>query len=60
LNPTQGMDGYTVCVFSVCVVFCVGEVLRLADPPSKEFYILCIEDQGTEKVAKAQKRAVEP
>jgi hypothetical protein len=34
--------------------------LRLADPLSKEHYLLCQKDQETEKVAKAQQRAAEP
>jgi hypothetical protein len=26
-NPTQGMDVWRVCVYSVCVVLCVGSGL---------------------------------
>jgi hypothetical protein len=44
----------SVCVYSVYV-----EALRRADPPSRESYRLCI-DQETEKAAKVQQRAVEP
>jgi hypothetical protein len=45
-NPTWDMD---VCVylFCVCVVLCVGrEALRRADPPSKEFYRMCIRSKN--------------
>jgi hypothetical protein len=57
-NPTQGMD-VSVRLFYVCAVLCVGTTLRRADPPSKESYRLC-KDQETEKAAKVQKRTVEP
>jgi hypothetical protein len=41
-NPTQGMD-VCVCVYSVFVMFCVEvAAARRSDPPSKEFYRLCI------------------
>jgi hypothetical protein len=48
-NPTQSSD---VCVrlFCVCVVLCA---LRRADPPSKESYRLCINEE-IEKAAKVQ------
>jgi hypothetical protein len=39
-----------LCVYSVCVVLCVGSGLRRDDPPSKESYI----DQEAEKAAKVQ------
>jgi hypothetical protein len=43
-----------VCVYSVFVLSCVQvAALRRADPPSKESYRLC-KDQETEKSAKAQ------
>jgi hypothetical protein len=39
-NPTRGMD---VCAFILLVLSCSQvEVLRPADPPSKESYRLCI------------------
>jgi hypothetical protein len=39
LNPTQGMDVCSVCIYSVFVLFCVqAEALQWADPPSKESY----------------------
>jgi hypothetical protein len=42
-NPTQGMDVFIVCVYSVCAALCVSiEALRRADPPSKGFYRLYI------------------
>jgi hypothetical protein len=57
-NLTWGMD---VCLrlFCVCVVLCVrspcdGLIPRTRSP------INCVEDEATEKVAKAQQRAVEP
>jgi hypothetical protein len=51
----------SVCLYSVFVLSCVQvEALRRADPPSKESYRLCKKDQGTEKAAKDQQRAVEP
>jgi hypothetical protein len=37
-------------LFCTCVVLSVGSALRRPDPPSKEFYRLCI-DQETEKAA---------
>jgi hypothetical protein len=50
----------SVCVYSVFVLSCVQiATLRRADPPSKESYLLC-KDQETEKSAKVQQRAVEP
>jgi hypothetical protein len=56
-NPTRGMD-IGVRLFYVCVVLCVQvAALRRADPPSTTN---CVKDQETEKVAKAQQRAVEP
>jgi hypothetical protein len=54
-NPTQGMD---VCVHLFCVYVEVA-ALRRTDPPSKESYRLCI-DQESEKAAKVQQRAVDP
>jgi hypothetical protein len=56
-----------VCVrlFCVCAVLRVQvAALRLADPPSKESYRQCkkscrVKDQETEKVEKAQQRAVQ-
>jgi hypothetical protein len=57
-NPTWGW--MSVCVYSVFVLSCVQvAALRRADPPSKESYCLC-KDQETEKAAKDQQRAVEP
>jgi hypothetical protein len=48
-----------LCAFILFVLFCVlVAALRRADPPSKETYRLCIH-QETEKVTKAQQRAVE-
>jgi hypothetical protein len=45
----------SVCVYSVFMLLCVQvAALRPADPPSKEFYRLCI-DQDTEKAAKVHK-----
>jgi hypothetical protein len=42
-NPTQGMDVWCVCAFSVFVLSCVQvEALRRADHPSKESYRLWI------------------
>jgi hypothetical protein len=32
----------SVCLYSACAVLCVGKALRRADPPSKEFYHLCV------------------
>jgi hypothetical protein len=53
LNPTWGMD---VCVhlFWVCAVLCVGKGWS----PAKKRY--CVRDYETEKVTRAQQRAVEP
>jgi hypothetical protein len=40
-NPTQRMD---VCVLLFCyVVLCVCSGLATADPPSKDYYRLCID-----------------
>jgi hypothetical protein len=40
--PTQGMDVFIVCVYSVFVLSCVEvEALRQADPPTKDSYSLC-------------------
>jgi hypothetical protein len=45
----------SVGVYSMFVLFCVlVEALRLADPPSKESYRLCM-DEETEKAAKVHK-----
>jgi hypothetical protein len=48
-NPTRGMD---VCLrlFCVCIVLC-------SDPPSKEFYQMCIGLRNW-KVAKVQQRTL--
>jgi hypothetical protein len=44
-----------LCVFILFVLFCVYvEALWRADPPSKESYRLCV-DQETEKAAKVHK-----
>jgi hypothetical protein len=49
----------SVCVYSVFVLSCVQvTALRGADPPSKESYRLC-KDQETEKATKVQQRAIE-
>jgi hypothetical protein len=50
-------DSFTffLCVYSVCVVLCVGSAaLRRADPASKESYRLCKNDYETEEEARAQ------
>jgi hypothetical protein len=53
-NPIQGMDVRIACICSVFVLFYVSvAALRLAAPPSKESYRLCINEE-TEKAAKAQ------
>jgi hypothetical protein len=58
-NTAQNM---AVCVrlFCVCVVLCVGNCLTTADPPSKEAYLLCKRDYGTEEELRAQQWAVVP
>jgi hypothetical protein len=49
-----------VSIYSAFVFSCVlVEALRLADPPSKESYRHCI-DEETEKAVKVQQRAVTP
>jgi hypothetical protein len=58
-NPTRGMN-VCVCVYSVCVVLCVDSGLATSWSPVQGVYRLCIEDQETERAAKAQQRAVEP
>jgi hypothetical protein len=41
LNPIRGIDVFFI--YSVFVLLCVEvEVLRRADPPFKESYLLCI------------------
>jgi hypothetical protein len=51
----------SVYVFSVFVLFCVQvAALWRADPPSKEFRILCKKDYEIEEEARAQPRPVEP
>jgi hypothetical protein len=57
-NPIRGMDS-CVRLFFVCAVLCAGSVLG-ADPPSEASYRLCKKDQGIEKAARVQQRAVEP
>jgi hypothetical protein len=47
--------GCLCALFCVCVVLCVGSVLRRADPPLQESYRLCKKDQETEKATKVQK-----
>jgi hypothetical protein len=55
-NPTRGMYD---CVYSVLVLFCVQVVaLRWADPRPRS-PTDCVNDQETEKAAKAQHKAVE-
>jgi hypothetical protein len=50
----------SACVYSVFVLSCVQvAALRRDDPPSKQSYRLFKKDQGTEKAAKAQQRALE-
>jgi hypothetical protein len=50
----------SVCVYSVFVLLSVQvAALRRADPPSKDSYRLC-KNQETEKVAEIQQSAVEP
>jgi hypothetical protein len=58
-NPTRGMN-VSIRLLCVYAVLCVGNPLRLADPPSKESYRLCKKDYEAEEEARAQQRAVEP
>jgi hypothetical protein len=60
-NPTQGINICIVCVQSVFAVSYVqASALRPSDPLSKESTDCVQKDQGTEKAAKVQHRAVEP
>jgi hypothetical protein len=50
----------SACIQSLCVVLCVGKVLRQADPLSKELWRLCIGLRSLKSSQDPYKRAVEP
>jgi hypothetical protein len=52
--PTQDMAVCIVCVNSVFCVLCVWLI------PRPRGFAVCVQDQETEKVAKAQQMSIEP